>query len=67
MKKHGKLDILNNNAGITPEYPQGVLSFEQLSLELLTQIYQTNVRGSLGCFLSNLVEFSTRLNALKHL
>jgi NAD(P)-dependent dehydrogenase (short-subunit alcohol dehydrogenase family) len=43
--RYGKLDILVNNAGINPEYPQGVFTFEQMSLELLTQIYQTNVFG----------------------
>ncbi len=43
--RYGKLDILVNNAGINPEYPQGVFSFEQLSLDLLMQIYQTNVFG----------------------
>jgi NAD(P)-dependent dehydrogenase (short-subunit alcohol dehydrogenase family) len=43
--RYGKLDILVNNAGINPEYPQGIFSFEQLSLEILMQIYQTNVFG----------------------
>ncbi len=43
--RYGKLDILVNNAGINPEYPQGLFSFEQMSLELLMQIYQTNVFG----------------------
>lgn len=43
--QYGKLDILVNNAGIHPEYPQGIFSFEQMSLELMTQIYQTNVFG----------------------
>jgi NAD(P)-dependent dehydrogenase (short-subunit alcohol dehydrogenase family) len=43
--RYGKLDILVNNAGINPEYPQGIFSFEQMSLELLIQIYQTNVFG----------------------
>jgi NAD(P)-dependent dehydrogenase (short-subunit alcohol dehydrogenase family) len=43
--RYGKLDILVNNAGINPEYPQGIFSFEQMSLELLMQIYQTNVFG----------------------
>jgi NAD(P)-dependent dehydrogenase (short-subunit alcohol dehydrogenase family) len=38
---------LVNNAGIHPEYPQGIFSFEQMSLELITQIYQTNVFGPL--------------------
>ncbi|MBW4542678.1 MAG: SDR family oxidoreductase [Myxacorys chilensis ATA2-1-KO14] len=48
IKKHGKLDILINNTSITPEYPQGVLSFEQLSLALLIQISQTNISVSLA-------------------
>jgi NAD(P)-dependent dehydrogenase (short-subunit alcohol dehydrogenase family) len=43
--RYGKLDILVNNAGINPEYPQGIFTFEQMSLELLMQIYQTNVFG----------------------
>jgi NAD(P)-dependent dehydrogenase (short-subunit alcohol dehydrogenase family) len=43
--RYGKLDILINNAGIHPEYPQGIFSFEQMSLELITEIYQTNVFG----------------------
>lgn len=43
--RYGKLDILVNNAGINPEYPQGISTFEQMSLELLMQIYQTNVFG----------------------
>jgi NAD(P)-dependent dehydrogenase (short-subunit alcohol dehydrogenase family) len=46
MQKHGKLDILINNAGIHPEFSQGIFSFEQLSVELLMQIYQTNVFGA---------------------
>jgi NAD(P)-dependent dehydrogenase (short-subunit alcohol dehydrogenase family) len=46
MQRHGKLDILVNNAGIHPEFPQGIFSFEQLPLELLMQIYQTNVFGA---------------------
>jgi NAD(P)-dependent dehydrogenase (short-subunit alcohol dehydrogenase family) len=44
-ERYGKLDILINNAGINPEYPQGIFTFEQMSLELLMQIYQTNVFG----------------------
>jgi NAD(P)-dependent dehydrogenase (short-subunit alcohol dehydrogenase family) len=43
--RHGKLDILVNNAGIHPEYGQGIFSFEQMSLDLMMQIYQTNVFG----------------------
>jgi NAD(P)-dependent dehydrogenase (short-subunit alcohol dehydrogenase family) len=43
--RYGKLDILINNAGINPEYPQGVFTFEQMSLDLMMQIYQTNVFG----------------------
>jgi NAD(P)-dependent dehydrogenase (short-subunit alcohol dehydrogenase family) len=45
-QRHGKLDILINNAGIHPEFPQGIFSFEQLPLDLLMQIYQTNVFGA---------------------
>jgi NAD(P)-dependent dehydrogenase (short-subunit alcohol dehydrogenase family) len=45
-KQHGKLDILINNAGISPEYTQGIFAWEQLSLDLLMQIYQTNVFGA---------------------
>ena len=43
--RYSKLDILVNNAGINPEYPQGVFTFEQMSLDLMMQIYQTNVFG----------------------
>jgi NAD(P)-dependent dehydrogenase (short-subunit alcohol dehydrogenase family) len=43
--RYGKLDILINNAGINPEFPQGIFTFEQMPLELLTQVYQTNVFG----------------------
>jgi NAD(P)-dependent dehydrogenase (short-subunit alcohol dehydrogenase family) len=43
--RYGKLDILVNNAGIHPEYGQGIFSFEQMSLDLMMQIYQTNVFG----------------------
>jgi NAD(P)-dependent dehydrogenase (short-subunit alcohol dehydrogenase family) len=43
--RYGQLDILINNAGIHPEYPQGIFSFEQMSLDLMMQIYQTNVFG----------------------
>jgi NAD(P)-dependent dehydrogenase (short-subunit alcohol dehydrogenase family) len=43
--RYGKLDILVNNAGINPEYPQGIFTFEEMSLELLMQIYQTNFFG----------------------
>jgi NAD(P)-dependent dehydrogenase (short-subunit alcohol dehydrogenase family) len=43
--RYGKLDILVNNAGINPEFPQGIFTFEQMPLEMLTQIYQTNVFG----------------------
>jgi NAD(P)-dependent dehydrogenase (short-subunit alcohol dehydrogenase family) len=43
--RYGQLDILVNNAGINPEYPQGIFSFEQMPLELMIQIYQTNVFG----------------------
>jgi NAD(P)-dependent dehydrogenase (short-subunit alcohol dehydrogenase family) len=39
--RYGKLDILVNNAGIHPEFAQGVFSFEQMSSELMLQIYQT--------------------------
>jgi NAD(P)-dependent dehydrogenase (short-subunit alcohol dehydrogenase family) len=46
MQRHGKLDILVNNAGINPEFPQGIFTIEQLSLEMLTQIYQTNFFGA---------------------
>lgn len=43
--RYGKLDILVNNAGIHPEYGRGIFSFEQMSLDLMMQIYQTNVFG----------------------
>ncbi len=43
--RYGKLDILVNNAGIHPEFGQGIFSFEQMSLDLMMQIYQTNVFG----------------------
>jgi NAD(P)-dependent dehydrogenase (short-subunit alcohol dehydrogenase family) len=46
MQRHDRLDILVNNAGINPEFSQGAFSFEQLSLETLMQIYQTNVFGA---------------------
>jgi NAD(P)-dependent dehydrogenase (short-subunit alcohol dehydrogenase family) len=45
-QRHGKLDILVNNAGINPEFPQGIFSIDQLSLEMLMQIYQTNFFGA---------------------
>lgn len=44
--QHEKLDILVNNAGINPEYARGIFSLEQLSLDLMRQIYQTNVFGA---------------------
>ena len=43
---YGKLDILINNAGINPEYPQGITTFEQLPLDLLGKIYETNLFGA---------------------
>jgi NAD(P)-dependent dehydrogenase (short-subunit alcohol dehydrogenase family) len=43
--RYGNLDILVNNAGIHPEYGQSIFSFEQMSLDLVMQIYQTNVFG----------------------
>ena len=45
-QEQGKLDILINNAGISPEFSQEIFTFEQLSLDILTQIYQTNVFGA---------------------
>lgn len=45
-ERHGKLDILINNAGINPEYPQGITTFEQLPLDLLGKIYETNLFGA---------------------
>jgi NAD(P)-dependent dehydrogenase (short-subunit alcohol dehydrogenase family) len=45
MQHHGKLDILVNNAGVNSEFAQGMFDFEQLSLEVLMQTYQTNVFG----------------------
>ena len=44
--QHDKLDILVNNAGINPEYARGIFSLEQLSLDLMRSIYQTNVFGA---------------------
>jgi NAD(P)-dependent dehydrogenase (short-subunit alcohol dehydrogenase family) len=46
MERHGKLDILINNAGINPEYPQGIFTFEHVPFDLFVQIYQTNVFGA---------------------
>ena len=46
MEQHGKLDMLINNAGINPEYPQGITTFEQLPLDVLGKIYETNVFGA---------------------
>ncbi|BAZ43988.1 short-chain dehydrogenase/reductase SDR [Chondrocystis sp. NIES-4102] len=45
-EKYGKLDILINNAGINPEYSQGIFTWEELPLDLLISIYQTNVFGA---------------------
>ncbi|MDJ0595527.1 MAG: SDR family oxidoreductase [Pleurocapsa sp. MO_226.B13] len=45
-KQHGKLDILINNAGINPEYAREIFTFEELPLDLMKQIYQTNVFGA---------------------
>jgi NAD(P)-dependent dehydrogenase (short-subunit alcohol dehydrogenase family) len=35
MQRHGKLDILINNAGVNPEFANGAFNFEQLTLESL--------------------------------
>ena len=45
-KQHGKLDILINNAGINPEYAREIFTFEELPLDLMKQIYHTNVFGA---------------------
>lgn len=44
-EKYGKLDILVNNAGVNPEPALGMFSFEQLSLDVMMDTYQTNVFG----------------------
>jgi NAD(P)-dependent dehydrogenase (short-subunit alcohol dehydrogenase family) len=43
--RYGKLDILINNAGINPEFGQGIFSIDQMPSDLMMQIYQTNVFG----------------------
>ncbi len=43
--KYGKLDILINNAGINPEYPQGIFKIEELQTSLLKSIFDTNFFG----------------------
>jgi NAD(P)-dependent dehydrogenase (short-subunit alcohol dehydrogenase family) len=44
--RYGKLDILINNAGINPEFGQGIFSIDKMPSDLMMQIYQTNVFGS---------------------
>jgi NAD(P)-dependent dehydrogenase (short-subunit alcohol dehydrogenase family) len=43
--RYGNLDILINNAGINPEFSQGIFSLDQMPSDLIMQIYQTNVFG----------------------
>lgn len=45
-QQYGKLDILCNNAGVNPESSHQILSSDQLSLDLLKQIYAANVFGA---------------------
>jgi NAD(P)-dependent dehydrogenase (short-subunit alcohol dehydrogenase family) len=45
IDRYGNLDILINNAGINPEFGQGIFSLDQMPSDLIMQIYQTNVFG----------------------
>ncbi|MCE3006893.1 MAG: SDR family oxidoreductase [Bacteroidetes bacterium] len=45
QKTYGKLDILINNAGVFPEYLQGMMDISRLSGEALAQTFQTNTLG----------------------
>ena len=46
--KFGHLDVLINNAGISPEYAAGQLSPSRLSAETIRRVYDTNFFGALS-------------------
>lgn len=47
-EKFGHIDVLINNAGVSPEYAAGQMSPSRLPLATMRQIYDTNVFGALS-------------------